>query len=290
MNFYCLGAANIDIKAVPQFPIVIGETIPVNTISCYGGVARNVAENLSVLGAKTHLLSSVGNDSEGHQLIAALENIGVDTKDILVSDELPTGKYYALLGEERELFIATADMEIYKKLTPTYVIPRISKQTEIRNWILDADLPSETIEAVALFATKKQKLWGVAVSAVKTPRLASGFPHWHALFLNRSELQALTEEKETYAGIRQVIKRGCRHLFVTHGPHEVLYAHDDQIIHYPCPKADVIDVIGAGDAFSAGIIYSLSQDRSLNESLEFGFGMAKNALASYSSSLNKDKT
>lgn len=287
MNFYCLGSAHLDIKASPLFPITLGETIPVNTLSCYGGVARNIAENLVAMGANSTLLSIVGNDPEGNNLIAAMSELGIDIEDILQSDNLPTGKYYALLSQEGNLFIATADMNIYSLLTPAYVLPRMARRTQIQHWILDSNLPAETIEAITNNATSRQKLWGIAVSAAKALKLASGFPHWHGLFLNRNELRAITQESDPYAGIRQVVKRGCRHVFVTHGSEGVLYSKDGEILHSTCPEAEVVDVTGAGDAFCAAVIYSLAENSSFENAFELGFKMARNALATKSSSLAK---
>lgn len=285
MKIYCIGAAHMDVKASPLVKPTQGESIPVNTMSCYGGVARNFAENFSIMGAEPSLLSLVGDDAEGTSLISNLSKLGIDVSDILVSDQMPTAKYYALLDQDGELFVATADMGIYDHLTPEKVLPKISRRLDIIDWVIDANLPAETIAAITKNASSHQRLWGTAVSAAKAPRLNYGLPYWHGLFLNRSELVDMTDEVDLYQGVQVLLKEGVKNVVVTAGADGVFYSNGGAIQYVPCPPVDVVEVTGAGDAFCACMIYLLIQGLPFDKAIERSFPAAKKALLSTSSSL-----
>ena len=58
----CLGGAHVDRHGVLQGPLVLGTSNPGRVSSDFGGVARNVAENLARLGRRVSMLSRVGAD------------------------------------------------------------------------------------------------------------------------------------------------------------------------------------------------------------------------------------
>ena len=60
-----IGAANLDIKGIPEEPLLAGTSIPGQIRTSLGGVARNIAENLARLDVDTVLLTAVGDDPTG---------------------------------------------------------------------------------------------------------------------------------------------------------------------------------------------------------------------------------
>ncbi len=67
----CVGGATLDRKYCAPEPIVPHTSNPVAGYRAFGGVARNVAENLACLTADVSLVSMVGDDEAGHALLGA---------------------------------------------------------------------------------------------------------------------------------------------------------------------------------------------------------------------------
>src|SRR4051794_37969875 len=114
----CVGGATIDIKARTLEPAVLRSSNPVKSMTTWGGVARNIAENLARLEFPVSLISRVGNDVEGDSIVNRLNLFQIDSSGVSRSARFPTAKYTALLEPDGEMIVAMADMGIYDELTP----------------------------------------------------------------------------------------------------------------------------------------------------------------------------
>jgi pseudouridine kinase len=81
----CIGGAHIDRHGVLKEPFVAGTSKPVNIATSFGGVARNVAENLARLGCEVATVSRVGDDEAGRSVVQHLRSLGVDTSMMSVA-------------------------------------------------------------------------------------------------------------------------------------------------------------------------------------------------------------
>lgn len=88
-----IGSAGIDIVGRLLNQSQSGTSNPGHIRTSFGGVARNVAENLARLGQPVTLISVVGLDSTGDDLLDHLDNVGVDVSAVLQTDEYSTGTY-----------------------------------------------------------------------------------------------------------------------------------------------------------------------------------------------------
>ena len=83
----CIGAANLDRKLRSLATLTMGTSNPARQDESFGGVARNIAENLARLGAPVSLTTAIGDDSSGRALLAHAEAAGIDTRGTLKLDE-----------------------------------------------------------------------------------------------------------------------------------------------------------------------------------------------------------
>jgi pseudouridine kinase len=284
LDFLVFGAFHLDIKGKPLVRPALGESIPVITSSCPGGVAHNVAINLASVKARVGLCAMVGDDQEGHDLTLKLGRTSIESIEIMRSKRWPTAKYMALFDESGELFIAMADMNIYDELKSTLILPVLARHKEVAELIVDANLPEESIKKIAENKNPEAKLWGVGASAPKISRMRAGFPHWHGLFLNKAELFILSQKNDLVLGINTLAAWGISYLFVTAGKEGVYCWHGAKLMHFACPPTEVVDATGAGDAFCANVIFALSQKKSLTLAIEQGLSAARIALHSIKSS------
>lgn len=190
----CIGGAAVDRKYRGRAPIVLGSSNPVSSASCFGGVARNIAENLSRLGVSSSLISVLGDDENGRSILHHLNELGVDTRHCIISADHKTAEYVAVLEPDGGLLTGLADMAIFDVFTPDLLT---SRRLEIAScdWIFaDCNLPEATL--VTLMASARRGSIPLAVDAVssaKVHRLPQDLKGIELLFLNRDEADVLRE-------------------------------------------------------------------------------------------------
>ena len=114
------GGCNLDLlgRPAPGTKFLLGTSNPGSLQRSWGGVGRNVAEVLGRLGARPHLLSAVGTDDTGSNLLKHAREAGVQTQAVLRSDRAATSTYMAILDERGDLFTTIADMALADAITP----------------------------------------------------------------------------------------------------------------------------------------------------------------------------
>ena len=266
----CIGAANLDRKLRSLAGIAMRTSNPASQSESFGGVARNIAENLARMGAPVALLTATGKDSSGAALLAHAQSLGIDTGGTLQLPDLASGTYTAVLDQDGEMVVALADMALYDRLDPAFVDTcqvRIATSALV---VADLNLPLQTVDAVVAQARRAEvPLVLVAVSEPKMARLPQDLSGVRLLILNRGELAArvgreLASETDLDAAVAEVRAQGVRDLIVTRGAEGVMYtrggAGEYQLVRLYAPGAEVVDVTGAGDAFAAAVCWSLIQD------------------------------
>jgi pseudouridine kinase len=259
----CIGAANIDRKLRTLGAVAMGSSNPARQHESFGGVARNIAENLARLGAPVALVTALGNDSSGHALLAQAQGVGIDMRAILQLDGAGSGTYTAVLNHDGQMVVALADMALYEALTPDFLATRQTQRASAALIVADLNLPIDTVAALQQGALRDGvPLVLVAVSEPKMARLPRDLRGVRLLIVNEGELatrvgRALHGERELAAACREVQAQGAQDVIVTRGARGACFTTAAGVEALPAPAAQVVDVTGAGDAFTAGVCWSL---------------------------------
>jgi pseudouridine kinase len=265
----CIGAANLDRKLRSLSGIALHTSNPASQTESFGGVARNIAENLARLGTAVALLTATGKDSSGAALLAHAQSLGIDTGGTLQLPDAASGTYTAVLDRDGEMVVALADMALYDRLDPAFVDSRQAHIADSALVVADLNLPLETVDALIAQARRCDAplvpLVLVAVSEPKMARLPRDLSGVRLLIMNRGELaarvgRALTGDASLDAAVLEVRAQGARDLVVTRGAEGVLFTRGDAVVRLDAPVTPVVDVTGAGDAFAAAVCWSLIQD------------------------------
>jgi pseudouridine kinase len=241
----CIGAANLDRKLRSLAPIVMGTSNPARADESFGGVARNIAENLARLGAPVALATAVGDDAAGAALLAHASSLGVDTGATLKLADTCSGTYTAVLDGGGEMLVALADMALYEELTPSFIATRQALRTSAAMIVADLNLPLATVAALIDAASRDAPpLVIVAVSVPKMARLPEALHGVRLIILNEGELadrvkRPLTSEADFAAACRAVQEQGARDVIVTRGAQGVFYTTPGGIAHLPAPPGVV---------------------------------------------------
>ncbi len=273
----------IDRKLRAAGPIRSGTSNPVVASLGFGGVARNVAENLARLGGAVSLASCVGDDVSGRALLAHLAGLGVGTDAVQVIKGASTAEYTAFLQPDGTLFAGGADMaildRIYGGLARSALSGRVGKA-----WVFaDCNAPTEALcDVINLCAHAGLPLAIDAISVAKARRLPRDLAGVTCLFLNRDEAAALlgpdAHDPEDMA--MALAGRGAGAVVLTLGERGALVCEAVHITHVPAESAKVADVTGAGDAMIAGTLFGLAGGLALPDAVKLGAHVAARTVAS----------
>ncbi|NHZ61942.1 carbohydrate kinase [Massilia genomosp. 1] len=261
----CLGAANLDRKLRSIATLKMGTSNPARQDESFGGVARNIAENLARLSAPVALITAIGDDSSGKALLAHAEAAGIDTRATLHLTGVCSGTYTAVLDDHGEMLLALADMALYDALTPAFLDTRQPQRAIGALIVADLNLPRETLRALLDDAARGSvPLVLVAVSQPKMAHLPDDLRGLRLLILNQGELETrigarLVSDADFLAACRTIQAQGAQDVIVTRGATGVVYTSAGGIAQLDAPPAQIVDVTGAGDAFAAAVCWSLFQ-------------------------------
>jgi pseudouridine kinase len=234
-----------------------------------------VAENLARLGVPTCLLSAVGDDAAGRQLLAATADPGVDVASVLSVVGAATATYLALHGPDGDMALAVNDMRMLDHLDAAALHGCAAVLAQAAVVVVDANV-SEPALAALFDDTGKSATTPVfadAVSAAKCLRLKPWLPRLHTLKVNALEAAMLlghgmeadspsdTPGHETrridwaLGATSQLQARGVRNVVVTLGALGTCWCDSHgQAGHCAARPVAVVSTAGAGDALLAGLV------------------------------------
>lgn len=269
----CVGGAAVDTTFVARRTIVPGTSNPAAGSRAFGGVARNVAENLARLGLTTTLLSRVGDDESGRGLKKDLDALGIDTAGIDTLRGCRTAEYMALLEPDRNLSVGVADMAIFDHLDVTL----LDAAPPAADWIF-ADCNCTAALLGALLDPGGPIAGRTAVDAVsvsKAQRLPGRLDGVDVLFLNLDEASAIlgvpAQALAPRRAVETLMDKGAKAVVLTLGAEGLLVAEaDGEALQVPAVRAEIADVTGAGDALVAATLASLLAGLPLHAAAAWG--------------------
>jgi pseudouridine kinase len=270
LRIACIGGAHIDRHGVLKAPAVRGTSNPGSVSTSFGGVARNVAENLARLGREVSMVSRVGNDEAGRAVVAHLASLGIDTSMITVSAR-PTASYTAILEPDGELMLGLADMDLYDEVTPA-LLDR-TRLGEHALCFADTNLPAETIAWLLDGATVVVD----AISVVKSRKLRGLLPRISILFATMLQAAEIAESgpfSNAVEAAETLHRLGARAGVITAGPAGIAVWTGDDMRAMDVLPAEPKDVTGAGDALVAGTLFGVTEGRTLAEATPLGLAAA----------------
>lgn len=284
-----IGGANVDIKARSAAPAIPGTSNPGSASMAPGGVGRNVAENLARLGTRTYLVTAVGRDAVGDDLLDKTSAAGVRL-DYVHRTGLATGTYTALLDSDGELLVAVADMSATADLGPEQVDQAREAIVAASLLVLDGNLPAVTLaHALDLAHASRVRAIFEPVSVPKATALAGYVTPerpWYAITPNRDELTALTglpadTDRKLQIAADRLHERGVEHVWVRLGARgSLLSSASAGAAFIPAVPATVADVTGAGDAALAAFCNALLDGKDPVTAARHGHAAASLTIAS----------
>ena len=280
-NMRCavVGGANIDIGGFPHGRIAMQDSNPGRVTLSAGGVGRNIACNLARLGVETHLVAALGADAFADLVRSDCARAGVSADLCHVFPEAASSCYLFIADAGGDMQLAVNDMAICDRMTPEALAGQLDVLSGMDAVALDANLPAETLRFLA--ENVRVPLVADAVSTVKAPRLLEAMDRLWAVKPNAIEAEALTGVPVCDAGsagqaARRLVDMGAKHAFVTLGERGVCCADEHQTLLLPGAPIRMVNATGAGDAFTAALVWAMLRGLPLEDC-----GMAGLAAASF---------
>lgn len=240
-----------------------GSDVPGRITRLPGGVALNIAMTLARFGLHPVLLSAVGLDDEGHELVAACNRLGLDTSLLYRSEDLPTDRYMAVEGANG-LIAAIADAHSLEAAGAKILRPMENGALTTNAGpyagmvALDGNLTTELLETIARSdAFSRADLRVAPASPGKAERLLPFLTHGRAaLYVNLEEAGLLCQTRFDTApeAAQALLDKGAQRALVTDGANATADGHPDGILTATPPEVLVTRVTGAGDTFMAAHI------------------------------------
>ena len=277
------GGVNIDIGAHSFAPLRAKDSNPGKVELSLGGVGRNIAHNMRLLGVPTYLLTAVGGDSRASQVEESCKKLGIDLSHALRVPDGRTSTYVFVGDSDGDMAIAVSDMEICKKLTPDYFASQLDLLNGAAAVVVDANLPRESIAYLTEHCTVP--VFIDPVSTVKAEKLHGLLGRVHTLKPNRIEAELLsgvkiTDDASLHKAAEALLAQGLQRVFISLGGDGVLAAQKDEMQLVPICKAEMRNATGAGDAMMAALVWSFLSGQSLTKSAASGTAAAAIAVES----------
>ena len=264
-DILCIGSVLWDIIGRTPSQMRLGADVPGRITRMPGGVAMNIAMTLRQFGLTPALLTAIGRDAAGADLIATAARMGLVTDHIYLSDDLPTDLYMAIEGAGG-LVAAIADAHSLEAAGAKILRPLADGPlgTVDAPWpgliALDGNLTPELLADIArspLFARADLRV--APASPGKAARLLALLRHPSAtLYVNLEEAGLLCQAD--FAGSEHaaigLIGRGAHRVLVTDGSRSATEATAAHVLTLTPPAVQVARVTGAGDTFMAAHIAS----------------------------------
>lgn len=279
-----VGGANVDLKARSKARATGQTSNPGHGSMAPGGVARNIAENIARLGDRVHLISVVGRDPMGDNLLDHTAAAGVRVEHVARTD-LPTGTYTAVLDVDGELIVAIADMDATGELGPEQLHNARDVIATAGVLVLDGNLSLDALD-YALDLSAGVRTIFEPVSVPKAARLKDAIDaRIYAVTPNRDELAALTDsptrtDRQVRTAARVLHARGIELVWIRLGERGSMLTTDDHTIEIPAMPTVIEDVTGAGDSMLGAFCHVLLRGGSAEEAARFGHAAAALTIAS----------
>ena len=187
-----IGGANMDMSATLNGAFIAADSNPGHIEVGYGGVARNIAHNLALLGARTQLLTVFGGDLFGGLMHDYCKQQGIDVHLSERESSQRSGIYLCLHNQGGEMIAAVADTEAIRLITPEWLAKRIGEINMSEFIVADTNVTEDSIRWLMENVTAPLFIDGV--SSTKAHRVVNALrkcklPYLHTLKYAQAQSQ-----------------------------------------------------------------------------------------------------
>ncbi|MGL4991921.1 MAG: carbohydrate kinase family protein [Sarcina sp.] len=283
------GASIVDIFGFSKSKYRPYNSTPGGVKMSFGGVCRNIAENMARVNTNVKFISILGDDSNGMAMIKHGEKFGYDMSDSLILKGMSTPTYLAILDENGEMVSAVVDVKSIDKMSPEFIEEKRDIIENAEYVVLDSDNP---IIMEYLLTNFNNKFILDPVSAEKAAGVKHLIKYFHTIKPNRHEAEILAgfpiiDEEDLVRASKYFRNLGIEKVFISLDAEGIFYDDGISCGKICAGKVDVINVTGAGDSFVSGMGYGYLNGMSIEDTVKFAISMSVLTIA-HEQTINPD--
>lgn len=266
------GSLNMDLSIACERLPQAGETLMgYGFLTNPGGKGANQAVAAAKLGAPTTMIGAVGADGFGEQLVATLENAGVDCSEVARAEEVPTGVASIIRtnGENRIILDPGANHVIEKNAAVT-ALDRAAQPGDVL--VTQLECPAAVTYALLRHA-REQGLVTMFNPAPAQEIPADVWPSIDLVCLNETECALIAgiepnDSASCERAMRELAVRGAHSVVVTLGEHGAMALREGRIVHIDACRVDAVDSTAAGDTFVGALAAASVENMPFEDALQ----------------------
>ena len=278
-----VGGVNVDIGGRSLAPLVAADSNPGRVRVSLGGVGRNIAHNLSLMGTEVKMLTAYGDDINGERVAASCSELGIDMSNALKIPGGNTSTYLYLTDPAGEMALAVSDMEICNQITPAYLEANHSLLRNAQAVVADCNIPAESLRWLA--ENLEVPLFVDPVSTTKAEKLRPILPKIHTLKPNKLEAELLSgipihNAADVERAADKLLSTGLRRVFISLGADGVYAASHTGSCWLDNIPGSLVNTTGCGDAFMAALVWAYLEGSDLEATAKAGLAAGSIAMES----------
>lgn len=281
-----IGGITADIEGHPYERLIYADSNPGTISIAYGGVGRNIAENLGRMNVPVSFFSVAGDDLTGRAAVRELADLGVDVSGVKLLPGENTAMYMSILNMLGDMELALCNMDALERISPRLIDEAAKEAAGSKIVALDTNLTEDTL-SYAIEKMGNKPLFLDPVSVAKAERAKDFIGRFHIIKPNRMEAEVLLDmeirdrDALEEAG-RAFIDKGVKRVFITLSAGGVYYTDgvEADLVRPLGKLVDTGSATGAGDAFSAAVIYCCIHGYDIGRTVDFSLAAAALAMES----------
>ena len=254
-----VGGVNVDIGGRSYQTLVAEDSNPGVVTTSLGGVGRNIAHNLALLGTDVRMLTAFGDDVHGHKVAASCAELGIDASHALRVAGGTTSTYLYIADPDGEMALAISDMQICQKISPAYLSSNLSMLQNAQVVVADTNIPEESLVYLAENVTAP--LFCDPVSTKKAEKLLPILDRIHTLKPNRLEAELLSgvpinTPEDAPKAAQALLEKGVHRVFLSMGAHGIYAATAQEQYWVKNLPGNMVNTTGCGDSAMAALTWA----------------------------------
>ena len=243
-----------------------------------GGAPLNVALRMNSFGVETTMISRVGADENGEDILSFLSSQEITTDLIQVTKEYKTGAVHVMINEKGNASYDILYPSAWDKIVETEIMDKVISEADV--FVFGSLICRDEVSRSTLYHLLEKAKYKVLDANLRAPYYTKDVLNELMLKadfikLNDEELYEISQQLESpYNSFEQNIKfiaekTNTKQVCVTKGAFGAVLYYNDKFYYNSGYFIKVVDTVGAGDSFLASLIIRLLRGKSPQKALNY---------------------